>query len=87
MQTLVMKKLHFCKSVFGDRSLCGQTFKEMEEHVKSDHKQAFDDEVIGWHGWSIKWNNCILLSPTNSLWLASITILSSTQGYMCPHCV
>ena len=42
---------------FTDRSLCGQTFKEMEEHVKSDHKEAFDYEVIGWQGGFIKWNN------------------------------
>ena len=42
---------------FTDRSLCGQTFKEMEEHVISDHKEAFDDEVIGWQGGFIDWSN------------------------------
>ena len=42
---------------FTDRSLCGQTYKEMEEHVKSDHEEAFDDEVIGWQGGFIKSNN------------------------------
>ena len=42
---------------FTDSSLCGQTYKEMEEHVKSDHKDAFDDEVFGWQGGFIKWNN------------------------------
>ena len=29
-----------------DRSLSGQSLCEMKEHVKTDHNQAFDDEVI-----------------------------------------
>ena len=35
----------------------GQSFSEMEEHAKKDHKEAFDDGVIGSDRGFIEWNN------------------------------
>ena len=29
----------------------------MEEHVKTDHKEAFDDGDLEWHSGFIKWKN------------------------------
>ena len=29
-----------------DRSMCGQSKKEMDKHVTTEHKEAFDDGVM-----------------------------------------
>ena len=31
-----------------------QSYSEMEEHVKTEHKEAFDDRVLEWHEGFIK---------------------------------
>ena len=34
-----------------------QSYHEMEEHVKTEHKEAFDDKVLEWHDGFIRWKN------------------------------
>ena len=34
-----------------------RSYLAIEEHFKTEHKEAFDDGVLKWHNGSIKWKN------------------------------
>ena len=42
---------------YNDKTHNVQSYREMEEHVKTEHKEAFDDGILEWHNGFIKWKN------------------------------